>query len=90
MTGLKLGVDINTSGNTCPQCGLIHPPLPTGERCPNAKPKVEGLREDDVRIFAGNLQNMILYHIETKKASNPKKIFQDITLMVAKYLEEIK
>lgn len=90
MEGLRIGTDINLSGSQCPQCGLIHPPLPQGERCPNAKPKVDGLKEDDVRIFVGNLQNMILYNLETKKSSDPKKVFQDITLMVAKYLEAMK
>jgi len=81
--------DIPLSGSQCSQCGLMHPPIPPGTRCPNAKPKVEGLKDDDVRIFAGNMQNMILYHLETKKIDDPKKIFQDITLMIAQYLEKI-
>jgi len=30
---------IPTTGNTCDQCNLIHPPIRPGEVCPNATPK---------------------------------------------------
>jgi len=81
--------DIPMTGMQCSQCGLMHPPLPQGVRCPNAKANVEGLKDEDVRVFTASMQNMILYHLEVKKIKEPQNIFKDITLMIAKYLENI-
>jgi len=32
---------IPTTGDKCPECNLLHPPLPPGEKCPNAVAKPE-------------------------------------------------
>ncbi len=88
MAGLNIGQDIPLSGNKCDQCGLIHPPLPMGQRCPNAKVEVKGVDPNDVRKFLVDLSNVILFHIESKKISDTKKIFGEITLLIAKYRED--
>lgn len=82
------GPEIPLSGNKCSECGFIHPPIPQGQRCPNAKVEVKGVDPADVRKFIVDLGNVILFHIETKKITDSKKIFGDITLMVAKYMED--
>lgn len=33
--------DIPTTGNRCPECNLLHPPLPPGQVCPNGSAKAE-------------------------------------------------
>jgi hypothetical protein len=38
-TGVYVPPSIPTTGNQCPQCGTIHPPLRPGEECPIAKSK---------------------------------------------------
>ena len=87
MEGLKLGSDIGFAGSQCSECGMLHPPLPQGQRCPNAKVVVEGVKDEDVRKFVNDLNTIMLYHIQTKKISNTKKLFGEITLLVAKHME---
>jgi hypothetical protein len=89
MPGLDLRSDMNFAGQECSQCGKMHPPILDGSRCPAAKVKIEGVKDEDVRKFIGNLSNIILFNIESKKIQNPENIFKEITMLVAKYLDEV-
>lgn len=78
------------SGNACPQCGTIHPPLPPGTKCPMAKIKVKDgdkEKEIDVNKFLVDLRNIILSQAEKKNIKDVEKLFKNIIVEVTKYLE---
>jgi hypothetical protein len=86
----ELQTDTAVEGG-CHQCGMIHPPLRPGERCPMAKVKVKNdkgeEREVDVNKFIANLKNIIISQSESKKIKDIEKLFQNIIVEVTKYLE---
>jgi hypothetical protein len=82
---------LNTTKDGCPQCGMVHPPLPPGKKCPMAPLKVkEGEKEKivDVAKFLGEMHNIILSQCEIKKIKDVEKLFQNIIIEITKYLEE--
>lgn len=81
---------IPTSFGACPQCGLIHPPVNPGERCPNAPIKASGISDSEATQFLINLKNIIISNIEKKNIKDNKKLFQKLILNVADFLEKYK
>jgi hypothetical protein len=81
---------IPTSLGVCPQCKLIHPPLKPGERCPNAKVDIPGISEADVGMFMASMKNIIISNIEKNAIKNGKKLFQNLTMTVAQFMESYK
>lgn len=79
---------INTAGSACPDCGVMHPPLPPGERCPNAKVDLPTMSDAEIGQFIGSWKNIIVSQLEKRNFKEPKKVFQQATLMIAKFLEE--
>jgi hypothetical protein len=82
MTGGSRSNEIPTALSKCSQCGLLHPTLKPGERCPGAKVNLQGITNDEVSQFLANLKNILLNNIEKKNIRNPKKLFQDVILKV--------
>lgn len=80
--------------NGCPQCGLIHPPLPPGEKCPNAGAKMKGAAGKeklvDINKYLVNLRNILMSQIDSKGIEDVDKLFKNITLEITKYLEGYK
>lgn len=85
------GPDPIPTGNTCPQCNMMHPPLRPGEKCPNAIAKALVEEKGDVTIdinkYLTNLQTILLSQIEIKKIKDIKKLFENVTIEITKYLE---
>lgn len=79
---------IQTSGNVCPECGVMHPPLPYGERCPNAKVNLPTIDDAEIGRFIGSWKNIIVSQIEKRQFKEPKKVFQEATILLTKFLEE--
>jgi hypothetical protein len=84
-----------TFGEACPQCGLLHPPLKDGEKCPNApiKTKDESTGEEkiiDPTKFLVDMKNIIVSQMEIKKISNPENLFKFLTVEITKLLEGYK
>lgn len=81
------------TGNVCPECNMMHPPL-MGKKCPNAVVKAMMEEGDeivvDVNKYLVNLQNILMSQIDSKKIKDVKKLFENITLEIAKFLEEYK
>lgn len=76
----------------CPQCGMIHPPVPQGQKCPMAPVKVKDGNEEkiiDINKFLGNLKNIILSQAEKKGITDIEKLFKDIVVEVTRYLEQL-
>jgi len=86
------GPDPIPTGNTCPQCDMMHPPLRPGEKCPNAMAKA--LREEsddptlDVNKYLTNLQTILMSQISKKGIKNVRKLYENITIEMTKFLEE--
>lgn len=82
------------TGNECPQCGMMHPPLRSGEKCPNAAFKAMSEESEDfsldIRRYLANLQNILMSQIDKKGIKDVKKLFQNITIEITKYLEGYK
>lgn len=78
----------------CPQCGMIHPPLRPGERCPNAGAKTKSAdgteKVVDVNKYLMTLRNILMSQIDSKGIKDVDKLFKNITLEITKYLEGYK
>ena len=76
----------------CPQCGLVHPPIAPGGKCPMAPVTVKGAKGEsekvvDVNKFLADLKNIIVSQAEMKKVTDIEKLFKNIIVEVTKYLE---
>lgn len=80
--------NIQTAGNVCPECGVMHPPVPPGQRCPNAKVDLPTISDAEIGQFIGSWKNIIVSQLEKRNFKEPKKVFQQATLMLTKFLEE--
>ena len=75
----------------CAQCGMVHPPIAPGTRCPMAPVKVKNGAEEkvvDVNRFLTDLKNIIVSQAEMKKVTDIEKLFKNIIVEVTKYLED--
>ncbi len=75
---------------TCPQCGIMHPPVSRGSTCPNAPVKNEQGDEMDLTKFFIQLKNICMSQIEVKKIKDLNKLFNGILIEITKFLEEYK
>jgi len=81
---------VSTLGSGCPECGVMHPPLPPGQKCPNAKANLESITDQEIGNFLASWRNIIISQIEKRNIKEPRKIFQQVTVVLAKFLEEYK
>lgn len=85
-----VSMNVQTIGSECPECGVMHPQLPNGEKCPNSKVNLEKISDVEIGQFLGSWKNIIVSQIEQKEIKEPKKVFQQATVILAKFLEEYK
>lgn len=71
----------------CKQCGMTHPPLSNGTRCPMAKHATSNGDEIDYGNFLANLQNIVASQIDIKKIIKPKNMFAKLTVEFMKLVE---
>jgi hypothetical protein len=75
----------------CPYCGMIHPPLAQGQKCPVAPVSIKNEKgeekEVDVNKFLASLKNIIVSQSEMKKVKDIEKLFKNIIVEITKYLE---
>ena len=76
----------------CSQCGIMHPPLNPGAKCPVAKVEVKeaGITEDNVTKFTIDLRNIAISQIESKGIKDGNKLFKYLTIEFMKILENYK
>jgi len=80
---------LTTTNPPCPECGLIHPPLKSGEICPNAPVKVGGA-EVELSKFFGDLKNIFVSQMKNKDIKNVDKLLGSLIIEVTKFLENYK
>lgn len=71
----------------CKQCGLKHPFLPEGTKCPMVKQVTVDGEEVDYNNFLGNIRNIVASQIDFKKIKNPKKMFAKMIVEFMKAVE---
>ena len=78
------------TGNVCPQCNTIHPPVKMGEKCPNSIDdlKEKGMDESSINKFIVDLKNIITSQMSSKNIQDAKKFFQYATIELMRILEE--
>jgi len=78
--------------DVCPQCGIMHPPLSQGQKCPVAKVEIKeaGLKEEDIIRFTVNMRDIAISQIEKKKIKEGNKLFKYLTIEFMKLLEGYK
>lgn len=76
----------------CPQCGIMHPPLQAGQKCPVAKIEIKeaGLKDEDISNFVINMRNIAISQIESKGIKEGNKLFKYLTVEFMKSLEGYK
>jgi hypothetical protein len=82
---------LKASSDSCPQCGMIHPPLQPGQKCPLAPVKVKGNNQEektvDINRFLADLKNIIVSQSEQRGIKDIEKLFKNIIIEVTKYIE---
>ncbi len=81
--------------NTCPQCGTIHPPIRSSEKCPLASMDDEvsgtGLNDTIIASHLVNMRNIIISQMSTKNIKDGNKFFVyaivELTNALEKYSE---
>jgi len=73
----------------CPQCGIMHPPLQEGQRCPVKKVEVKeaGITEDMVTKLTVDLRNIAISQVQSKGIKDGNKLFKHLTIEFMKILE---
>jgi hypothetical protein len=69
----------------CPQCGLFHPPIPSGDVCPMKK-SADG-DEIDFGDFLYNLRKLLTEKIKEKNIKDYKKMFSTLMIEIMKQVE---
>jgi hypothetical protein len=78
------------SGGTCPQCGLMHPPVQPGEKCPMAPIVTQNDTVVDPTNFLTKMKLIISNQLEQKGVKDPEKFFQHLTVELLKARENFK
>lgn len=80
--------------NVCPQCGMAHPPLPAGEKCPNASVANEvqdhKLNDAQINTYVVNIRNIVISKMAEKNIKNGANFFQYAILELSKLLDNYK
>ena len=72
--------------NKCPQCGLIHPPLKSGVKCPMVEHKDSNDEVIDFSKLFKPLKNICIHQIEQKKIKNVDKFFSHIIMEITRFI----
>jgi hypothetical protein len=74
----------------CSECGLFHPPLPDGMKCPSKLEKLSNGEAIDLGNFMLNMKNIVMSHIHKNNIKDYKKLLALILIKVTKSLENYK
>ena len=82
---------VTPSQDQCPQCGLIHPPLGPGLKCPNAPLKVDG--EDgkpkiNVNELVVKIKDILASQLEQKDIKDLQKFTSEMVMTLMKFCED--
>lgn len=73
--------------NECHECGLFHPPIPEGQKCPMAKQTTKDGSEIEYNGILSNIRNILASHIDSNNITKVKKMFSKLTIEFMKIVE---
>lgn len=76
--------------DVCHQCGLIHPTVLAGEKCPMSKDRNSTGESIDTGSFTAQMRNIVVSKIQSKKIKDHKKLFSAVLVNLFKFLDEYK
>ena len=79
-----------TSFPICQQCGLSHPQIPNGQKCPMAKETSPTGQVIPYEEFFISLKNILTSMIQNKNIKDTKKFLGNILVNITKSAEEYK
>jgi len=83
--------DVPTTFGKCPDCGLMHPPLPTGQKCPSAPVENKATGQAvDLSDFFNQLRNIVSSQIAQKQIKDVPKLLAHIIVNLTQSLEQYK
>ena len=74
----------------CSQCGLAHPPIPQGSKCPMAKEKSPSGDIIEYENFFISLKNILTSQIQNKNIKDTKKFLGNIIVNIVKIADDYK
>ena len=78
------------TGGVCSQCGIMHPPLKPGEKCPMAPITTKDNKVVDPTNFLTKMKFIISNQLEQKGIKDVDKFFQHLTVELMKAMEDYK
>jgi hypothetical protein len=83
---------ISASQGECHQCGLIHPPIQPGDKCPNAPLKVKGDQEQQINVneLVVKIKDILASQLEQKDIKDLKKFTGEMIMNLMKFCEDYK
>jgi hypothetical protein len=82
--------EIPPSFPVCPQCGMMHPPLKPGEKCPNSKEKTKDGNIIPFDDLFSKIKTICISQIQNKKIKNINKLFAEVIVILTKEIEKYK
>jgi hypothetical protein len=82
--------NVAPSQGQCPQCNLFHPPLPAGQKCPNAPVKIDGIDSNKISDFLIKIKDILSSQLEQKGVKNFDKFGSGMIMALMKYCEGYK
>ena len=79
----------STQGD-CPQCGLIHPPIGPGEKCPNAPLESKEGIKIDVSGLVVKVKDILSSQLEQKNIEDLNRFTKEMVMALMKFCEEYK
>jgi len=83
-------IGVNPTQGQCPQCGLFHPPLPPGQKCPNAPIKIAGISDAEVNEIVVKVKDILASQLEQKGVKDIKKFTNEMILSLMNFCEGYK
>lgn len=75
----------------CPECNTMHPPVPPGQKCPNApvasQVKDTGLDDTIINKYLVDLRNIVISQMKTNSIKDGIKFFKYAIVELTKALE---
>ena len=81
---------LGTTFSLCRQCNTSHPPIAPGEKCPLAKDTASDGTVIDTANFLNQLKIITVNQIKKNDIKDTNKLFGQVILNVAKFLENYK
>ena len=74
----------------CGQCGLSHPPIAGGQKCPMSKDKSPSGQIIEYDNFFTSLKNILTSQIQQKNIKDTNKFLGNVIILITKQLEDYK